>query len=188
MKVLIEDSRLAFPALFEAESVGDGEPAYGGRFIIEPNSKNAEKLDKAMLDVAIEKWGPEKGPGILALLIKNGKVAFKHEPYTNKKTGDVYAGYEGMWDLGARTPADKPAPTVFDRSRRPVTARDGVVYGGCYVDASVDIWAQDNTYGRRINASLLGVRFWRKGDAFSGAAPAAADDFAEAADDASDLV
>jgi hypothetical protein len=187
MKVLIEDVRLAFPALFEPESVGDGEPAYGARFIIEPGSKNAQKIEAAMLAVAKDKWA-DKSDDVLALLIKNGKVAFRKEPYTNKKTGDVYAGYEGMWDLGARTPADKPAPTVFDRDRKPVTARSGVVYGGCYVDASVDIWAQDNTYGRRINASLLGVRFWRPGDAFSGAAPASADDFAEAADDATDLV
>jgi hypothetical protein len=187
MKVLIEDVRLAFPALFEPEAIGDGDPAYGGRFIIEPGSKNAQKLDAAMLAVAKDKWG-DKGDDVHALLVKNGKVAFKHEHYTNKKTGEVYAGYEGMWDLGARTPADKPAPTVFDRDRKPVTARSGVVYGGCYVDASVDIWAQDNQFGRRINATLLGVRFWRKGDAFSGAAPASADDFAEAADDATDLV
>ena len=61
-----------------------------------------------------------------------------------------------------------------------MSARDGVFYAGCYVDAVIDIYAQDHPqYGRRINCGLLGVRFVRDGDAFSGGGGATADDFAD---------
>ena len=179
MKVLIEDVRLAFPALFEPKSVGDDDaPAYGGRFIIPPGHPAVKQIEAAIDAVAKEKW-KDKAPIVMEVITEDGKVCFSKKPYKNKKTGEVWEGFEGQYHLGSRTAGDKPAPNVFDRARRPVTARDGVVYGGCYVDASVDIWAQDNRWGRRINATLLGVRFVRHGDAFSGSSPASADDFAE---------
>ena len=41
----------------------------------------------------------------------------------------------------------------------------------------IDIWAQDNNFGKRVNASLGGVQFLRDGDAFAGGGVAAPDDF-----------
>ena len=55
-----------------------------------------------------------------------------------------------------------------------------MLLSGYYVDAILDIWAQENSYGKRINAQLKGVQFRRKGDVFSGGgAPAEDDDFDE---------
>ncbi|MNP74169.1 hypothetical protein D3C76_1710040 [compost metagenome] len=54
----------------------------------------------------------------------------------------------------------------------------------------VDIWAQDNSYGKRINAQLQGIQFVKDGEAFSGGGTSAdASDFEEIADgaDADDL-
>lgn len=187
MKIMLEDVRMAFPALYTPQSIGDGEPAYGARFIIEPGSENAKKIEAAIQAVAADKWA-DKAKDVLAVIDKNDKSSYLREPYASKKTGEVFSGFEGKYSLGTRTPADKPRPSTFDRSKREVGPNDGVFYGGCYVDASVDIWAQDNTYGRRINASLLGVRFWRDGDAFSGSGPARADDFADREGDGGELV
>ena len=41
----------------------------------------------------------------------------------------------------------------------------------------LDIYAQDNGYGQRINATLKGVQFIADGEAFAGGAPAGDDDF-----------
>ncbi len=71
----------------------------------------------------------------------------------------------------------KPRPTVIDRDRTALIQADGRPYAGCYVNAVVDIWAQDNNFGKRINASLSGVQFLRDGDAFAGGGVAAPDDF-----------
>ena len=81
-------------------------------------------------------------------------------------------------------------PTVVDRDRSPLTAQDGKPYSGSYVNVIIDVWAQDNSYGKRINAQLQGVQFVRDGEAFSGGGTSAdASDFDEIADgaDADDL-
>jgi hypothetical protein len=71
-------------------------------------------------------------------------------------------------------------PTVINRDRTPLTAADGVIYSGCHGNVQVEVWAQDNSYGKRINAQLLGVQFTRDGDSFGGGTqPAKPDDFAD---------
>lgn len=172
-QVRLEDVRLAFPALFEPQAVGDGEPAYGARFIIDPAQKKlVRQLDEAVEQAAKDKWG-EKAPGILSKILKDGKSAFLKEDYCNKN-GDPYDGFEDMFALGTRS---QTRPLVIDQKKQPLTKNDGKPYAGCYVNAIVEVWAQDNGYGRRINAQLKGVQFVRDGAAFGGGAPASADDF-----------
>lgn len=43
-------------------------------------------------------------------------------------------------------------------------------YAGCYANLQLDVWAQDNEYGKRINCKLLGIQFCEDGNAFSGGA------------------
>jgi len=190
MKIVIEDVRLSFPDLFQPKNFGDeGKSAYSAKFIIDPKSPNVKKIEDAIAEVAKAKWA-DKADQWLADILEDKKSAFVRGPYKNKKTGDVYDGFQGMYHLNARTGSDKPAPKTFDRAKREVTARDGVFYAGCYVDAVLDIYAQDHPkYGRRINCGLLGVRFVRDGTAFSGGS-ASADDFAdlEPSADADDFI
>ena len=183
-KIRLENVRLAFPALFEPQAIGDGEPAFGARFIIDPaNKKMVAAIDAAIAQAAAEqaKW-KGKHEQILAKIIKDGACAFLKDDYEDKN-GDAYAGFEGMYSLGTRS---KAKPLVIDRDKSPLVASDGRPYGGCYVVASVEIWAQDNSFGRRINAQLKGVQFYRDGDAFSGGTPASADDFEDLADGVDD--
>lgn len=187
-KVTISSVRLSFPHLFQAQSGTDGgEPKFNATFIVEAGSANAKALAKAVEQVATEKWG-EKAKATLAALRKGDKVCFREEEKTNQ-SGDVYAGFEDKFWVSA---SDKVRPTVIDRDKSPLTAADGRPYGGCYVNAILEIWPQDNAYGKRINASLKGVQFVKNGDAFSGGAPASADEFdvVEAPDEelADDLV
>lgn len=179
--LFIENVPIAFPALAEPQAIGDGEPAFGGRFVIDPANKAlVAKLDAAMLAEAKAKW-KEDGEAVLAMLIDEKKVAFEHKPYLSKKTGKVYAGFEGKYNLGARTPANKPRPTVFDEYGKELTTKIDIerkIHSGAEVTAKVEFWAQDNSYGRRINCSLLGVMYQGEGEHFGGgSAPASADDF-----------
>ena len=64
-----------------------------------------------------------------------------------------------------------------------------LIYSGCHTHVSLDIWAQDNKWGRRINCTLRGVMFAGDGANFGGgSAPASASEFAEFAEDAEDLL
>jgi hypothetical protein len=71
--------------------------------------------------------------------------------------------YQGMYTLKAST---KKRPLVIGRDQSPITESDNAVYAGCYVNAIVTIWAQNNQFGKRINAQLDGVQFNRNGEPF----------------------
>lgn len=190
MKIRLKSLRIAFPAFDEPKSFGEGEPAYGGKLIVPPKHDAVKQLDDTMLAVAKEKWG-EKGQSVYNFLVEEGKVCFLKKTYRSKKSGDAYDGFEGNYYLSLRS-ADKQ-PTVLDRFGKEVTeARQikSLIYSGCFVHAMVDIWAQDNQYGRRINCTPTGVMFASDGDSFGGgAAPASAEDFKDlASEEASDLV
>ena len=73
--VLLKRVRIAFPALFEAKSINDGDPRFGANFIIEPNSANAKAITAAMKDVADVKWA-KKADSVLEELKKKGKVCY----------------------------------------------------------------------------------------------------------------
>lgn len=75
---------------------------------------------------------------------------------------------------------ENAAPTIVDQARNTLSARSGKPYAGCYVNASLEFWAQDNAYGKRINCTLRGIQFLRDGDSFSAGRPADADEFEDA--------
>lgn len=173
MRMTIRGVRLAFPAIFEKKAIGDGEPAYGGKFIIPPDHAQIAEIDAAIVAAAKAKW-PDKWEQILSLLREEKKVAFVKGPYRNKN-GEVYDGFEGMFHISARS-ADAQ-PTAFDSANNPTTKDAGLLYGGAFVDAAVEFWAQDNKWGRRLNCTPRGVRFVKHGDRFSGSPPASSDEF-----------
>jgi hypothetical protein len=176
LKIKLTNVRLAFPALFQPQTVnGEGDPAYSATFILDPTHPQIREIKSAISDIAKAKWGA-KAEQQLTLMEKQDKTAL-HD-------GDLKANYDGFAGnlyISART---KARPTVVDRDRRPLTAADGKPYAGCYVTAIVELWAQDNQYGKRINASLGGVQFVSDGDSFGGGASVTtADDFDDLAVD-----
>lgn len=191
-KVQVE-GRLAFAqGIFEKTAVGDGEPAFNCVFIIDPKSKYVKTLDDAVIAAAQAqpKWkGTDKKSGrpmyeiIVEKLINDGKVAWLKDDYCNKN-GEPFDGFEDNYALKARSGV---APLVIDRDKTRLTKADGKPYSGCYVIAQVEIWAQDNQYGRRINSQLKGVQFLRDGDAFGGGRPADEDDFEDLSVEEDDL-
>lgn len=170
MKLKLQNARLAFPALFEAKTVnGEGAPAFSGSFIIPPNHPQMAEINAAIDKVAKEKWGA-KADAVLKQLRATDKVCL-HDGDTKAQ----YDGFEGNFYVSAR---GKTRPLVLDRDTSPLVESDGRPYAGCYVYATLEIWAQDNNYGKRINAEIKGVQFFRDGDAFAGGgAPADPEDF-----------
>lgn len=178
MKVRLVDSeahpvRLAFAQhLFTAGTVGgEGKPAYSATAIIPKDHPALKELAEAEEAVAKAKW-EGKAPAILKAIRAAGKGVVKD--------GDLkaqYAGFEGNNFVSMRS---ENRPNVFGRDGSQLTEGDGVVYSGCYAHVQFEVWAQDNQYGKRINAQITGVMFSRDGDSFGGGAtPAAADDFAD---------
>lgn len=186
MKVRLVDSpahpvRLAFAQnLFTAGTVGgEGEPAYSVTAILPRDHPAIAELEAAEVEVAKAKWD-KKADATLKAIRAAGKGVVK-----DGDTKTEYAGFEGNSFVSMRS---KTRPNVFGANNEQVVEADGVVYSGCYAHVMLEVWAQDNGYGKRINAQVTGVRFSRDGDSFGGGAtPASADEFADlsAADDSS---
>jgi hypothetical protein len=172
MLLKLNNVRLAFPALFEAKTVnGEGKPAFSASFLITPKDPQIATIRAAIEAVAKEKWAG-KAAEMLKSLEKQDKTCL-HD-------GDIksqYEGYSGNLFISARSVT---RPLVINADMSPLVEADGKPYAGCYVNASIDLWVQDNNYGKRINASLRGVQFLRDGDAFAGGGAASMDEFEDA--------
>lgn len=176
MKVLLQNVRLAFPNLFTPITVnGEGEPAYSASFILTPGSQASidggatwgdavELLNRAIDKVGTDKWAA-KTPAILKQMRAQDKACL-HD-------GDLkaqYEGFEGTYYVSARSKQSQ-RPRVIDRDKSELSIADGRPYAGCYVNTRIELWAQDNNYGKRVNAQVRVVQFNRDGDAFGGGAP-----------------
>ena len=76
----------------------------------------------------------------------------------------------------------KKRPTLVNRDKTPIVEEDGILYGGCYVNVSIDIWIMDNQYGKKVLASLNAIQFVKDGEAF-GSKSEGADDFEDLDDE-----
>ena len=168
MKVKLNDVRLAFPVLYEPKGVNDGEPRFSAAFLFPPDHPAATAVTKAQQEVAKAKWGAKAGE-VYKLLKANDRLAL----HDGASKGD-YAGYEGSLFVNT---SNKLRPLVIDQSRAPLTPDTGKPYSGCFVNGVVELWPQDNRFGKRINASLMGVQFLRDGERLAGGAVASEDDF-----------
>jgi len=176
---MLRDVRLAFPSLWVASAPkGGGEAAFSASFLLTKTHKQIAELTAAFKAIAKEKWGA-KGDAVYKALEAADKLCL-HD-------GDAKAEYEGFEGNKFVSARSKTRPTVFDQQRQELSQADGKPYSGCYVNASLELWAQDNSFGKRINAQLRGVQFLRDGDAFAGGGqPADADEFDEIAAPAED--
>ena len=161
--MLLKKVRLSFPALFTPTAFqGEGEKKFEATFLVEKGSANHK-----MLEAEIEKLLTDDLKGIK---LPSDKICLKD--------GDekAYDGYEGHMFIKA---ASKKRVSVVDQDKTPLTEDDEKIYGGCYVNAIIDLWAQNNQYGKRINAGLRGVQFDSHGDSFSGSSAARDDEFVD---------
>lgn len=181
MKVKLTNVRLSFPALFTPEAFKPGDaPKFKATFLIEKGSELDRQVQAAILETAKAKWNA-KGAQIVAG-IKGNPNKFCYQDGDTKS----YDGYQGMMALAA---GSKVRPLVLDKDKSPLSEADGKPYAGCYVNATVEFFAYENS-GNGISAQVLGVQFFADGDSFGGGSVGSVDDFDDLAvdSDASALV
>lgn len=173
-RVMLTNVRLAFPVLNTPEKFqGTGEPRYSATLLFEKGSPLEQAIADAMRAAAAEKWGENKADNAVKGLRAGLKTAL-----ADGDTKSQYDGFEGMMYVSAHSKENAP-PILLDGHRKQLPRNTGLIYAGCYVNCSIEIWAQDNQYGKRLNAQLRGVQFVRDGDSFAGGRPADSDEFEE---------
>ena len=182
--IMLNNVRLSFPDLFQAvQYEGAGPFSYKASFLIVPGSDNDKKIRAAIERAGTAKWAA-KASAIVKQAEAQGSGKFCYIDGNTK----AYDGYEGTMALAASRPQDAGAPKIIDRDLSvTLTAADGRPYGGCYVNAKIAVWAQDNKFGKAIRATLIAVQFVKDGDSFGGTGPANADGFESVESDGDDL-
>jgi hypothetical protein len=160
-KIKLNNVRLSFASLFKKATFGGEETKFEGTFLIDKDDQ-ADTI--AEINTAI------------AAMLKEKKAKLSPDRICLKDGDEIdYDGYAGHMSIKA---SNAKRPIVIDRDKSPLVEDDGKPYSGCYVNAIVELWFQDNTWGKRVNANLLAVQFVRDGEPFGdGGAGASADDF-----------
>lgn len=170
---MLKAIRCAFPDLFVAvQYQGAGPFNYRMSGLIEPGSEN-DKIVRAAIERAGEAKWAKKWPEIK----KTIEGQSQKWCYIN---GDqkAYDGFEGKMALTMSRPKESGPVLVLSKNPKvPLTAEDGVIYGGCYVNVKAQLWAQDNDFGKGIRCSLIAVQFFSDGESFGGAPRATAEGF-----------
>lgn len=178
MKVVLKNVRLAFPDLWEPKQFdGKGDARYSATFLVEPGSDTDKAIRTAVKAVADEAYGAKSAATLKSFEGNSGKFCYLDG---NSKE---YDGFEDHMFLSAHRKENQGKPLVLDRNKEVLEANSGKPYAGCYVNGSVDIYAQKGQYPG-IRASLLAVQFFKDGDAFAGsrANPDDFEDLSEGAD------
>lgn len=169
--IKIKNARLSFPSLFKTELFG-GKPTgkYAATLILdkEVHAKEITLIKKATNDLMMETF---KGK------IPSDKLALKDGDESGRPE------YAGAYTIKATT---IKRPTIIDRDKTPLVEDDGKPYSGCYVNAIISLWAQNNEFGKRINGNLMGIQFYKDGEAF-GTGPIDVSSEFEEYDDAADF-
>lgn len=154
--ITLPNVRLSFPHLFTAHAMEESqEPKFSATFLFD-NNEHASLLDK--IDTTIDR---------LALDEFKKKISFKR----CLRDGNEKSELEGYGDgISFLTATCKARPGVVDRQLNPIAEVDGKIYAGCYVNATIRIWVQNNQWGKRVNAQLRAVQFVKDGPSF-GAGP-----------------
>ncbi len=155
-QIHLKGVRLSYPNLGEAKGFQGSEPKFSATFILD-KEKDADQIKeiKAKIAAMVATDFKGKSPGPDKICLKDG---------TSKGDSEGYG--EGVMYISA---SNKRKPALVDQKRNPIDKDDPRIFGGVYVNAVVNIWKQDNQYGKRINASLEAVQYARTGDAFGNA-------------------
>lgn len=150
-KIKMQGVRLSFPNLFQTAKFAQNDTGkYEATFILDKKIHKDVIADIIKVIDTLSKEELKTKVAADRLCLKDGDEMGRDE-------------YRGMYTLKAST---KKRPLVIDRDQAPITESENRVYAGSYVNAIVTLWAQNNQYGKRINAQLDGVQFNRDGDPF----------------------
>lgn len=170
--IKLTNVRLSYPQLFVAKPPEEGkEPEFSATFLLN------KKQHKAIIDLI------EKTTERVALDEFKKKVKLNRTPL---RDGNERSDKEGYGDevmfVGAR---NKKRPPVVDRDLTPLTAEDSKPYAGCYVNATIRLFAFDHKVGGKgVSASLRAVQFVRDGESFGAGPVNAEEEFEPVADEA----
>lgn len=161
VRIVLNNVTLSFANIFEPKGFNGGTPRYSGNFLIsKEDTETVNKVKEAIKNVIIAEW-------------KEDKPKFKDNQYCIRD-GDKesWEGYEGNYYISAGN-QEKFPPVIRDldgsnlREKSEDNTPGDKPQSGDTVNVVLDIWAQNNDFGKRINATLIGVQYVKSGKRFT---------------------
>lgn len=165
-KVILRNVRLSYEHIFTPSSFdGSQEAKYSATFIIPKDHPDLPAIKKAYFEAGQETFpsdftGGSWPRGYTCSL----KDADKDVDGNGVLLAEKNAAYKGAYILEANSTR---RPVTLNRNKAQVTEDDGIIYSGCYVNASLA--AAGYTYGKvkkGVKCYLNGVQFVKDGERF----------------------
>ncbi|MFA5186964.1 MAG: ssDNA-binding protein [Patescibacteria group bacterium] len=170
--IFLSDVRLSFPNLIEPQrkispETGKETISYNCELIMPADHAGFGQFMQQYGKLALEKW-KEHANAVMQMIAADRKSRCygAGAEKINKKTMQVYGGYEGnVWLTCGRT----MTPQMIQTDGTPIDAANTMayqqfarkMYGGCRVNAAVKPWLQDNKHGRGVRCDLIAIQFAR---------------------------
>lgn len=173
--IKLQNVRLSYPHLFTAKAMQNpdgtmGKPKFSATFLLNKKEHAAliAQMEKAIERTALEKFGK--------------KITLKHKCLRDGNEKDDTAGYGDEVMFIPST--SETRPPVVDGKLVPLAEEDGRIYAGCYVNATIRLFAYAHPVGGKgVSAQLRAVQFVKDGESLGGGAPVKAEDeFEEVSD------
>ncbi len=173
--IYLSNVRLSFPHIVEPRASLDNPAApkkYSADFIMEQNHPGFQQFMQLYAKLAAAKWG-EHANNVMQLIQSDRKLRCygAGNEKIDKKTFQPYKGYANMAFIAANK---DQAPQMIQSDGTAVDSANTMayqaiarkMYGGCYVNAAVRPWLQENKHGRGIRCDLVALQFAADGEAF----------------------
>lgn len=152
--ITLKNVRLSFPQIWTPKAYMEGQtPKFSANFLLdkEADLDQIKAFKEAIKEAAATGFNGNIPKGIKTCLGDGEEKA--------------YDGYENAMFVSC---SSRQRPVVIDRDRTPLVEEDGRPYAGCYVNAAVSLWVQNNQWGKRVNCNLNAIQFVKDGDSFGG--------------------
>jgi hypothetical protein len=175
--IYFSNVRLSFPHLAQPqeqinEVTGAKRISYNGELIMPADHPGFVQFMQQYNALALAKW-KEHAPAVLQMILADRKSRCfgRGEEKIDKKKFAPYDGYVGnvYVTIGKDTP-----PQMIQDNGQPIDPANSMayqqlarkMYGGCYVNAAVKPWVQENKHGNGIRCDLVALQFAKDGEAF----------------------
>jgi hypothetical protein len=171
-KIMLRNVRLSYEHIFTPSKFDDTQEAkYSATFIIGKDHPDLPAVKRAFYEAGQEQFAADfNGKGWPKGYTCSLKDADVDTDGNGELLADKNAAYKGCYILEANSTR---RPVAVNRNKAAVTEEDGIIYSGCYVNASLA--AAGYTFGKvkkGVKAYLNGVQFVKDGERFGSDASA----------------
>jgi hypothetical protein len=173
-------ARLSFPNIVDPQTKvndkGETQTSYNCDLIFPQNDPGFAKFMQTYAAMAQDKW-KENAQAAMQRIQSDRKTRCYGDgsEKASQKTFQIHPGYAGNVFISARSSRQ---PQIIDIDGKPVDPTNTMqlravaskLYGGCYVNAVIKPWLQQNTAGIGVRCDLVAIQFNRDGEAFGAGA------------------